>query len=74
LQILCCECKWQDKKVGIDIYHKLKEKAGYVKWLPGRKEYFCLISKSGFTENLKKTAKKDGVLLLTLDDYMGVDV
>ncbi len=74
LQILCCECKWQDKKVGIDIYHKLKEKAGYVKWLPGRKEYFCLISKSGFTENLKNTAKKDGVLLLTLDDYMGVDV
>jgi len=45
-----------------------------VKWLPGRKEYFCLISKSGFTENLKNTAKKDGVILLTLDDYIGVDV
>ena len=33
LQILCFECKWQDKKVGIDIYHKLMEKAGYVKYL-----------------------------------------
>jgi len=74
LQILFCECKWQDKQVGVDIYHKLKEKASYVKWLPDRKEYFGLISKSGFTENLKKTAKKDRILLLTLDDYMGVNV
>jgi AAA+ ATPase superfamily predicted ATPase len=70
LQILCCECKWQDEKLGIDIFHRLKEKAGFVKWLSGRKEYFCLISKSGFTENLKMTAKKDGILLFTLNDYV----
>ena len=70
-EILFCECKWQDKEIGMDVYLKLKEKAGFVKWLPDKKEYFALISKSGFTKNLRKAAKDDGenVLLLTLDDY-----
>ena len=45
-----------------------------MKLLPDRREYFGLISKFGFTENLKKTAKKDGILLFTLDDYIGVNM
>ena len=69
-EILFCECKWQGSKVDIDVYQKLKEKAGYVKWLPERSEYFALTSRSGFTDRMKRMAKKDGVLLLTLDDYV----
>jgi len=63
-KILFCECKWQDRKIGIDVYEKLKEKAGYVKWGDGHKQYFALISKSGFTDKMKRAAKDDGVLLL----------
>jgi len=68
-EMLFCECKWQDRPVGADVYHALKEKAGHVQWLPDRKTYFAIISKKGFTEELQKTAEKEGVLLLTLRDY-----
>ncbi len=69
-EILFCECKWQDKTVGVDVYEKLREKARSVKWLPGRKDYFAIITKSGFTNKMKRVAKAEEVLLLTLDDYM----
>ncbi len=69
-EILFCECKWKNKTIGIDVYEKLVEKAKSVKWLPDRKDYFAIISKSGFTDEMKRVAKAEGVLLLTLDDYM----
>ncbi|MCX9086411.1 MAG: ATP-binding protein [Candidatus Methanoperedens sp.] len=72
LEILFCECKWENNKVDIDVYFKLVEKAGYVKWHHDRKEYFALISRSGFTDRMKKEAEMKGVLLFTLDDYMPV--
>lgn len=71
-EILFCECKWNESKVDIGLYHELLEKAGFVKWHPGRKEYFALISRSGFTDRMKKEAKAKGVMLLTLEDYIGV--
>jgi len=69
-EILFCECKWESGKVDIDVYRSLVEKAGYVKWQDERKEYFALISRSGFTDRMKKEAQTKGVLLLTLEDYM----
>ena len=69
-EILFCECKWQDKTIGIDVYEKLRKKAGYVKWLSGRKDYFVIISKSGFTDEMTRVAKVEGVLLLTPDNYL----
>ncbi|KPQ41379.1 MAG: Archaea bacterial protein of unknown function, partial [Candidatus Methanoperedens nitroreducens] len=72
LEILFCECKWENNKVDIDVYFKLVKKAGYVKWHHDRKEYFALISKSGFTDRMKKEAEMKGVLLFTLEDYMPV--
>ncbi len=68
-EMLLCECKWQDRPVDTDVYRALKEKAGYVQWLPDRKDYFALISKEGFTEEMRKAAEEEGVLLLTLGDY-----
>ena len=67
--MLFCECKWQDRPVDADVYYALKEKAEYVQWLPHRKDYFAIISKQGFTEELQKVAEKEGALLLTLGDY-----
>ena len=68
--ILFCECKWQKQKTNADVYFSLKEKASHVKWFPERKEHFALISKSGFTKNLREIAKQENVLLFTLEDYL----
>lgn len=72
-EILFCECKWEDSRVDIDLYHSLMEKAGFVKWFPDRKEYFALISRKGFTERMKKEAEAKGVVLLTLEDYIDAE-
>ncbi|MCD6569343.1 MAG: hypothetical protein J7L53_01410 [Deltaproteobacteria bacterium] len=62
--ILLGEVKWSEKKVGIDIYERLKQKAGKVKWgSKARKEFFCLFSKKGFTDAMLKKAEDEGVLL-----------
>lgn len=62
--ILFGEAKWSRKAVGTDIFLDLKEKAAKVVWgKPGRYEKFCLFSKSGFTQDMIKMAKKEKVLL-----------
>ena len=67
-KIIFGECKWSEKPVGTNIYDELKKKAEKVEWNKGdRKEYFILFSKSGFTEEMIKTAKKDGVFLVEKD-------
>jgi hypothetical protein len=64
-EILFGEVKWSNKKIGVNIYHELKEKAGKVAWgKKGRKEYFALFSKSGFTPDMLDMAKKEQVILL----------
>jgi AAA+ ATPase superfamily predicted ATPase len=60
------ECKWSNKKVGIDIYQDLVRKARLVDWhKDSRKERFMLFSKSGFTLDMIKTARDEEVLLYT---------
>lgn len=60
------ECKWNNKPVGRDVLEGL---VGKGEIFDGRKTY-VLYSKSGFTEDLKETAKKAGdVLLYSLEDF-----
>jgi len=67
-EILFGEVKWSNKQVGTDIYRDLKEKAQSVEWgKTGRKEYFALFSKSGFTKAMKEKADKDGIFLFHKD-------
>jgi len=67
-KILFGEVKWSSKKVGTDIYEELKRKARKVLWgKVRRKEYFCLFSKSGFTDNMIKLAKKEKIYLFHKD-------
>lgn len=67
-QIVFGECKWSNKPVGTNIYEDLKKKAGYVQWQKDkRKEYYILFSKSGFTADMIKLAKKEKVFLVEKD-------
>lgn len=63
--ILFGEAKWSVNQVGTNIYEDLKRKAAVVDWHVGdRREHYVLFSKSGFTENMIKVAKEEGVLLI----------
>ncbi|TRZ77628.1 ATP-binding protein [bacterium] len=67
-EIIFGEVKWSNKKVGTNIFKSLKEKTDLVKWNnEKRKEKFILFSKSGFTNDMKKLAKKEGVILVHED-------
>ncbi len=51
------ECKYSNKKVGVDILEKLKNKSANIdSALPVKK--YLLFSKSGFTDDLTKIAEK----------------
>ncbi|MCG2712703.1 MAG: ATP-binding protein, partial [Candidatus Omnitrophica bacterium] len=67
-EILFGEVKWSNKPVGTNIYEELKNKSQKVTWgKQNRKEYFALFSKSGFTADMKKRAKKESVCLFHKD-------
>ena len=67
-KIIFGECKWSEKPVGTDIYEDLKKKAQKVEWNKNnRKEYYILFSKSGFTEEMIRTATQEGVFLVEKD-------
>ena len=67
-EILFGEVKWSNKPVGTNIYEDLKKKSQRVEWgRKNRKEYFALFSKTGFTPNMKKVAKKEKVYLFHKD-------
>lgn len=62
--ILFGEVKWTHKPVGVVVYEALREKSSKVVWgKPGRKEYFCLFSKNGFTDAMRKKARGEGITL-----------
>lgn len=68
-EILFCECKWQNKKTGIDVLEKLMQKSRSVDWNNGvRNEYFAVITRSGFSKKAEEFAKHNDFLLYTLDD------
>ncbi len=70
--ILFGEAKWSNRPVGVDVYEKLKRKTQFVEWNGGeRREYFCLFSRSGFTENMLKLAGKERIVLFQGDKMLG---
>ncbi len=72
-EIIFGEVKWSNKPVGTNIYRNLKRKAQKVKWgKKGRKEYFCLFSKSGFTEDMIRMAEKEKVYLFHKDKFISL--
>ena len=66
--ILFVETKWNKKPLSVGILGKLKQKAQRVKWgKRGRKEYFALAAKGGFTKKLTDQARKEGIVLIKKD-------
>jgi len=65
------ECKWTTKQVGEDIYQDLRRKAQLVDWGGReRKERFILFRRNGFTSEMRRGAKQDGVVLVTGEDLV----
>lgn len=60
-----CECKFRNSKVQRSDYLLLKARAMQVKRFDVRD--YALFSRSGFENGLIETAKKEGVMLVTLD-------
>ncbi len=70
-EILFSEVKWSNKPVGTNIYEDLKTKAAKVEWgKKGRKEFFALFSRSGFTSDMLKKAKEEKILLFHQDQLL----
>jgi AAA+ ATPase superfamily predicted ATPase len=67
-KILLGEVKWSNKPVGLNILEELKRKSSLIDWERSkRKEYYCLFSKSGFTETIIKQAREERILLFHKD-------
>jgi len=67
--ILIGECKWNNRKMDVDILTKLKDKKSLIKWNHNaRTEHYCLFSKSGFSKRLRDAAEDEDILLFALDD------
>lgn len=64
--ILFVETKWNTKPLDAGVLEALKNKTEKVVWgQRGRKEYFALIAKGGFNQDLIERSKKEGVILIT---------
>lgn len=70
-QIIFCECKWSNKDIGTNILNDLIIKSKEVIWQSnGRREYYALFSKSGYTKDLLKIAKEMGNVYLFQQDKL----
>lgn len=66
--ILFVETKWNTKPIGTEVLNSLKQKAQQVQWgNKDRKEYFALVAKGGFTEELIHQTQQESVLLIEKD-------
>ncbi len=67
--ILFGECKWQNRKTGIDVLTALLDKSGSVDWnINDRTDHFTVITKSGFTKKAEEFGRQNNVTLYTLQD------
>ncbi len=71
--ILFCECKWRNRKIDYDVVEDLKRKASLVKWYnEKRKEYFMVVSKSGFTKNCLNKMSEENIIYWDLKDIKNI--
>lgn len=70
--ILFGEVKWSSKPLGTDIFRKLQAKVARVAWgRKGRREAFALFGRKGFTPEMRKVARQEGILLFERDRQVG---
>ncbi len=64
--ILVGECKWQNRRVGVDVYDRLTKKAEHIKINLPKK--YVIFSKEGFNEKLMAISKEKGVILVEAEE------
>ncbi|MDD3252044.1 MAG: ATP-binding protein [Lachnospiraceae bacterium] len=65
-EVLFCECKFTNKAMPMDEYDDLV--IASESFSENIKKHFIFISKGGYTKPVQERAKKEGVVLLTIDD------
>lgn len=63
-----CECKFRNKPMPMEEYDDLVVATEMFTHL--KKKYMMFISKSGFTESVRRRAEEEGTILLTLEDLL----
>lgn len=58
------ECRWRGKRMGIDVLDGLRARADALRPVHGFKIHYALFSRSGFSTELEKRAKNEGVILV----------
>ncbi len=72
-EVSFCECKWQSAQVSMDILKELQEKSKFVEWFnTKRREYYIVISKSGFTKSARRYAANQKVTLFDQKDLENI--
>lgn len=70
--ILFGEVKWSSRPLGTDILQQLKAKAASVQWgRKGRRETFALFGRKGFTQEMRRVASQERILLFEQDRCVG---
>ncbi len=71
--ILFVETKWNTKPIGTEVLNALKGKAQKLQWgSQNRKDYYALVAKSGFTDQLIEQAKNENILLIQEDKILKI--
>jgi AAA+ ATPase superfamily predicted ATPase len=65
--IMFCECKWTEKKITLQDYLKLQTDSSFVN-SGNKRKYYCLFSKTGFSDEIKNIEDKN-LLLFTPEDF-----
>ena len=67
-EVLFVECKWRNRKISWREVEDLMRKSELVKIGTSKKRRYMIVSKSGFTENIKKRMDKEGIIHWDLSD------
>jgi len=71
-RLLCGECKWSTRAVGVDVLDSLRDKALRLGGELGTKEIrLALFARRGFTEAVRRRAREEGVRLVVAGDLYG---
>lgn len=64
--VLVGECKWKNELIDMSILKELRERGRLI--ANDRQLHYVLFSKNGFTKDVMQLAKKEGIMLVTLDE------
>lgn len=67
--ILFAECKWRNRKTGIEVAKELLKRSEKVAWRNDvRKEHFIIFSRSGFTSSCRDFCNENDISMFDLED------